>query len=96
MPATAYFDGLARDLIELELLPVPFNPGLLVWEIWHSKGHKEFQVFADVSLLYLCCWSWGWLKKVAVFVLTGGNTGSESEISAVRVAGFGKVQACEV
>ncbi|KAF5853065.1 hypothetical protein GGP41_001658, partial [Bipolaris sorokiniana] len=47
VPATAYFDGLARDLIELELLPVPFNPGLLVWEIWHSKGHKEFQVFAD-------------------------------------------------
>lgn len=53
VPATEYFDGLARELVALELLPVPFNPGLLVWEIWHAKGHREFQVFADVSFTIL-------------------------------------------
>ncbi|EUC34227.1 hypothetical protein COCCADRAFT_93978 [Bipolaris zeicola 26-R-13] len=63
VPATEYFDGLARDLMELELLPVPFNPGLLVWEIWHARGHREFQVFADeAKAIYRQC-EWPDLEK---------------------------------
>lgn len=33
-------------------------------------------------------------KRLRFSFLTGGNTGGESDISAVRVAGFGKVQTC--
>ncbi|KAH7562353.1 hypothetical protein BM1_01873 [Bipolaris maydis] len=63
VPATEYFDGLARELVALELLPVPFNPGLLVWEIWHAKGHREFQVFADeAKAIYQQC-GWPDLEK---------------------------------
>lgn len=57
VPATTYLNGLYEDLKSLNLLPMPLNPYLGVWEIWPAHGHTNgFQSCADEAReAYLQC-----------------------------------------
>lgn len=47
--ATTYFNGLYEDLKSLNMLAMPLNPSLGVWEIWPAHGYNNgFQRWADV------------------------------------------------